>query len=77
MSEKEKFCQKLQAAVNDENMAVAEYEALALEALRLEDRDPTEREVVSILLEKVRDDEASHRDAIKKLVLNVCPIGSV
>lgn len=99
MSEKENFCRKLQAAVKDENMAVGEYEALALEALQVADpqlprgivttfistmnaqedvefselrRKP--REAVSILLEKIRDDEKSHKEALEKIHRLVCPI---
>lgn len=68
----EQFCKKLQNAVKEEDMAVGEYEALALDALKLSGEP--QKEAVSILLEKIRDDEGSHRDALKKIVFSVCPI---
>jgi len=70
------LCQRLQAAVKDENMAVGEYEALALEALQVADLSTLhkQREAISILLEKIRDDEGSHRDALTKIVALACPI---
>lgn len=70
--EKEAFCKKLKDAAKEENVAVGEYEALALDALKLSGEP--QKEAVSILLEKIRDDEGSHRDALKKIVANVCPV---
>lgn len=70
--EREAFCKKLKDAAKEENVAVGEYEALALDALKLSGEP--QKEAVSILLEKIRDDEGSHRDALKKIVANVCPV---
>jgi len=74
--EGEAFCKKLKGVAYDENMAVGEYEALALEALKIEDLSMLhkQKEAISILLEKIRDDEGSHRDALKKIIAVACPV---
>jgi len=68
---KEKFCYDLTNQIMDEGKAVGEYVALALDSLKLDD---PQKEAVSILLEKLRDDEKSHKDALEKVVRIVCPI---
>jgi len=68
---KEKFCYNLTNQILDEHDAVAKYVALALDSLKL---DESQKEAVSILLEKLRDDEKSHEEALEKVVRIVCPI---
>lgn len=74
--EKEAFCKILKDAAKEENVAVGEYVALALDALKIADLSTLhkQREAISILLEKIRDDEGSHRDALTKIAALVCPI---
>ena len=57
-------------------MAVGEYVALAVEVQEVADLSTMhkQREAISILLEKIRDDEGSHRDALTKIVALTCPL---
>ena len=66
-----KFCQAIPAQLKDENMAVAEYNAKATEARKL--NHPGSEEI-AIIYEKLASDEASHADALRKVAKEVCPI---
>ena len=72
MSAKKKFCLDLHAQIKDERKASGEYEALALEALNI--LQTNLGEVASILFEKIRDDEGSHKEALEKLARSICSI---
>jgi len=67
----QKFCKALPAQLKDENMAVAEYNAKAAEARKL---NYPGAELIAILYEKLAMDEASHGDVLRKMQKEVCPI---
>jgi len=66
-----KFCQAIPAQLKDEAMAVAEYNAKAAEARKL--NHPAAEEL-AIIYEKLASDEASHADALRKIAKEVCPL---
>lgn len=70
-SAKKKFCSTLRVQIKDESKAVGEYTASALDVLQL---DLPSSEVASILFEKIRDDEKSHKESLEKLARSVCSI---
>ena len=71
LSARKKFCSDLRSQIKDESNASGEYEALALDALHL---SLPSSDVASILFEKIRDDEKSHKETLEKLMRSVCPI---
>ena len=68
---KQKFCNDIYKAIKDERDATVEYATLALQSLELDDKT---MEAVSIIMEKIRDDEKSHKEALEKIGRVVCPI---
>ena len=66
-----KFCQSIPAQLKDENMAVAEYNAKAVESRKL---NYPGSELIAIIYEKLAMDEASHGEALRKIQREVCPI---
>lgn len=66
-----KICLSIPAQLKDENMAVAEYNAKASEARKL--NHPATEEL-AIIYEKLASDEASHVDALRKIAKEVCPL---
>jgi len=66
-----KFCLSIPAQLKDEDMAVAEYNAKASEARKL---NYPGAELIAVIYEKLAMDEASHADALRKVQKEVCPI---
>lgn len=66
-----KFCSSIPAQLKDENMAVAEYNARAAEARKL---NYPGSELIAIIYEKLAMDEASHAHALRQLAKEVCHI---
>lgn len=67
----QQFCQGIKTQIEDENMAVTEYNAKAAESRKL---DNPSAEILAVLFEKIATDEASHADALRKVAKEVCPI---
>ena len=67
----QKFCKSIPAQLKDEDMAVSEYNAKAVEARKL---NYLGSELIAVLYEKLAMDEASHGDVLRKMQREVCPI---
>lgn len=70
-SARKKFCSILRDQIKEESKAVGEYAASALDVLQL---GLPSSDVASILFEKIRDDEKSHKETLEKLARSVCSI---
>lgn len=66
-----KFCQSIPAQLKDENMAVAEYNAKAAEARKL---NYLGSEIIAVIYEKLAADEANHANVLRKIAKQVCPL---
>ena len=82
MSEKEKFCKKLNELIKDEWQAPKDYTELYSDAEKLQVKEASSEELLTplwqltkLVIERSKSDENKHYQALKLLsVIHKCPI---